>query len=111
MTGLPVLLYQMVLLDLRAARTGDAAAHLREALRIVLRTGATRWNMLDACGYLCAATGRPAEAVTAWAAHAALITYVEWIPDVRHREEPLRAARQALGPDQTRAAEQRGARR
>jgi DNA-binding CsgD family transcriptional regulator len=106
--GLPVLLYQMVLLDLRAGRTGDAAAHLREALRLALRTGATRWNMLDACGYLCAATGRPAEAVTAWAAHAALMPR-DWPGDARLREEPLRAARQALGPARARAAEQRGA--
>jgi non-specific serine/threonine protein kinase len=106
--GLPVLLYQMVLLDLRASRTEDAAAHLREALRLALRTGATRWNMLDACGYLCAATGRPAEAVTAWAAYAALMSR-DWPGDARNRQEPLRAARQALGPDRTRAAEQRGA--
>ena len=106
--GLPVLLYQMVLLDLRAARTEDAAAHLREALRIALRTGATRWNMLDACGYLCAATGRPAEAVTAWAAYAALMSQ-DWPGDARRREGPLRAAWQALGPDRARAAEERGA--
>jgi DNA-binding CsgD family transcriptional regulator len=64
--------------------------------------------MLDACGYLCAATGRPAEAVTAWAAHAALMPR-DWPRDARLREKPLRAARQALGPDRARAAEQRGA--
>ena len=29
-------------------------------------------NGLDCCGYLCAATGRRAEAVTVWAAYAAL---------------------------------------
>ena len=29
-------------------------------------------NGLDCCGHLCAATGRPAEAVTVWAACAAL---------------------------------------
>jgi non-specific serine/threonine protein kinase len=103
----PILLYRMVLLDLRAGRTADAAAHLREAIQIPLRTGAR--HMLDYCGHLCAATGRPAEAVTMWAAHAALIQHADWPGDARPREEPLRAARQALGPDQTRAAEERGA--
>jgi DNA-binding CsgD family transcriptional regulator len=58
---------------------------------------------------LCAATGRPAEAVTAWAAHAALNPHMDWPWAARHREEPLRAARQALGPARARAAEQRGA--
>ena len=37
--NLPELLYRMALLDLRAGRAGDAAAHLREALRLALRTG------------------------------------------------------------------------
>ena len=32
-----------------------------------------------------------------------------WPAEARRREEPLRAARQALGPEQVRAAEQRGA--
>ena len=64
--------------------------------------------MLDACGYLCAATGRPAEAVTAWAAYAALMSR-DWPGDAQRREEPLRAARRALGPERARAAEERGA--
>jgi hypothetical protein len=105
---LPDLLSQMGLLDLRVGRAGDAAAHLREALQLTLRTGAMNWNMLDVCGQLCAATGRPAEAVTAWAAHAALIPR-DWFGYARNREEPLRAARQALGPARARAAGQRGA--
>jgi DNA-binding CsgD family transcriptional regulator len=107
--GLPVLLAQMVLLDLRAGRAGDAAAHLREAIRLALRTGTWHPYHLDYCGHLCAATGRPAEAVTMWAAYAALITHVDWPGDARPREEPLRAARQALGPARARAAEERGA--
>ena len=64
------LLRIMADLDLRAGRTGDAAAHLREAARLSLQTGA--WlmtlNVLEDCGHLCAATGRPADAVTVWAA-------------------------------------------
>ena len=64
------LLRIMAGLDLRAGRTGDAAAHLREAARLSLQTGT--WlltlNVLRGCGHLCAATGRPADAVTVWAA-------------------------------------------
>ena len=70
------LLTRMVILDLRAGRIEDAAAHLREGLQIALRTGA-RYELvsgLDCCGHLCAATGRPAEAVTVWAAFTALWT-------------------------------------
>jgi DNA-binding CsgD family transcriptional regulator len=105
----PDLLYRMALLDLQADRTADAAAHLREALQLALRAGTWSAYYLDYCGHLCAATGRPAEAVTAWAAYAALISHVDWPGDARHRQEPLRAARQGLGPEQVRAAEERGA--
>ena len=108
------LLPHMVILDLYAGRVQDSAAHLREGLQIAVRTGG--WlelvNFLDRCGHLCAATGRPAEAVTMWAAFAALLGHggaVDVPADVRRRDEPLRAARQALGPEQARAAEDRGA--
>jgi non-specific serine/threonine protein kinase len=107
------LLNLMVVLDLRAGRTGDAAAHLREALQVELRTG--DWtdllNGLDFCGLLCAATGRCTEAVTLWAAHAALSRHeglIEWPSDTRLREQPLSEARRALGPALTRTAEDRG---
>jgi predicted ATPase/DNA-binding CsgD family transcriptional regulator len=110
LVALPPLLCRMALLDLRAGRTADAAAHLREALQLALRIGFWHPLFLHYCGHLCAATGRHAEAVTVWAAFAALIQpYVDWPGDARRREEPLRAARQALGPEQARAAEQRGA--
>jgi len=64
------LLEKMVVLDLNSARFADAAAHLREALQTALRTGsrARVLDDLDCCGYLCAMTGRSAEAVTIWAA-------------------------------------------
>jgi DNA-binding CsgD family transcriptional regulator len=108
------LLAKLVILDLEAGRLPDAAAHLREAIQVDTRTG--KWgeftNTLDCCGLLCTATGRPAEAVTVWAVHAALTRRqeAEDTPDeVRRREGPLRRARQALGPGRTRAAEQRGA--
>jgi DNA-binding CsgD family transcriptional regulator len=108
------LLPKIVYLELRAGRTGDAAAHLREALRLAVRTG--NWLELQfglfQCGDLCAATGRGAEAVTLWAAYAAVDqregpTYPPWLET--RREKQLRQARQALGPGQARAAEDRGA--
>jgi DNA-binding CsgD family transcriptional regulator/tetratricopeptide (TPR) repeat protein len=110
------LLQRIVDLDLRAGRTGDAAAHLREGLHIAARTGSwfdwfdLLWN-LSQCGSLCAATGRAAEALTLWAACAALerhqgVTDPTWFKP--RREEQLRQARQALGPGGTRAAEERG---
>ncbi|HEY1620677.1 MAG TPA: LuxR C-terminal-related transcriptional regulator [Streptosporangiaceae bacterium] len=109
------LLPWMVILDLHAGRAQDAAAHLREGLQISLRSGGRYdlLNCLDGCGYLCADTGRPAQAITIWAAFAVLLGHgggAEHAPAlVRRRAEPLRAARQALGPDQARAAEDRGA--
>ena len=100
--------------DLRADLPGDAAAHLREAAQLALQTGA--WivilNVLDGCGHLCAATGRPADVVTAWAAAGALSQQGgSWEPDwsARRREGAVRDAWRALGPDRARAAEQRGA--
>ncbi len=109
-----VLLSRVVVLDLEASRLQDAAAHLREAIQVDTRTG--KWgeftNTLDCCGLLCAATGRPAEAVTVWAAYAALTRHqeVEDTPEeIRRRQGPLSRARQALRPGRTRAAEERGA--
>jgi predicted ATPase/DNA-binding CsgD family transcriptional regulator/transcriptional regulator with XRE-family HTH domain len=108
--NLPTLLARMALLDLQAARTEDAATHLQEALQIALRSGNWFGDYLDYCGHLCAATGRHAEAITAWAAHTALLPRKEdWPGDARRRQEPLRTARQSLGPGQARAAEERGA--
>jgi predicted ATPase/DNA-binding CsgD family transcriptional regulator len=110
-----LLLPSMVILDLHAGRVQDAAAHLRQGLQSSLRTGGRYelLNCLDGCGYLCAATGRPAEAITIWAAFAVLLGHgggADHAPAlVRRRAEPLRAARQALGPDRARAAEDRGA--
>ena len=107
------LLTKMTILDLQAGRVEDAAAHLREALQINLRAGS--WTDvlagLDCCGYLCAATRRPAEAVTAWAARVALSLhegFTEAPADARRRQEPLRQARQVLGPGRARAAGERG---
>ena len=101
-------------LDLRADRTADAAAHLREAAQIALPAGMwfTILDVLYGCGYLCAATGRPADAITIWAASETLSPQGEVAStdaDMRRREDALREARRALGPDRARAAGQRGA--
>ena len=107
------LLQMMVTVDLAADRIQDAAAHLRESLQFT-RTG-TWWLLLDdldRCGHLCVATGRPAEALTVWAALAALARRGGFSlsnPEARRRQEPLRRARQALGPARADAAEDRGA--
>jgi predicted ATPase/DNA-binding CsgD family transcriptional regulator len=105
---------RIVDLDLRADRIGDAAAHLREGLRLAVRTG--NWFVLRIglfqCGDLCAATGRAAEALTLWAACAGFAQREvpadpPWLAP--RREDLLRQARHVLGPGRARAAEDRGA--
>ena len=93
-------------LDLRVGRPGDAAAHLREAAQLALQTGIwlTILNVLEGCGHLSAATGHPADAVTAWAACDALgqqrgLPLHDW--DARRREDALGEAGRVLGPDQS----------
>ena len=107
------LLPRIANLDLRAGRTGDAAAYLREGLQLAVQTG--RWeqllNGLRYCGTLCAATARHAEALTVWAANGALSVregFTDPTRFTRRWEEQRRAARQALGPDRARTAEERG---
>ena len=101
-------------LDLQAGRTRDAAAHLHEAIEIGLRAG-LRGDLpflLDWCGHLCARTGRPAEAVTMWAAFGEVLRHAgiaDAAAEARHRHDLLRHARQVLGADRARAAEERGA--
>ena len=100
--------------ELDSGRLPAAAAHLRESLEVVTRTGehTELLNCIDNCGHLCAATGRWADALTLWTALAA---YAERAgtpdpqEDVVRRQEPLQKAAEALGPDQVREAEQRGA--
>ena len=107
-------LWNMAVLDLRAGRTEDATAHLHEQLQIAMQTG-LRLDLLvglDGCGYLCASTRRQAEAVTVWAAMSALagpwpLPYGPRSPG--RRDDLMHQARQLLGPDATRAAEERGA--
>ena len=111
------LLNFMAEVDLQANRTQDAAAHLREALQITTRTGGgfELCNGLIGCAWLCAATGRPADALTAWAAMAASsqragLALPSPEADPRHPlQAALRTARQALGSGRARAADERGA--
>jgi len=107
-------LRHMTILDLRTGRTGAAAAHLRELLQVASQTG--RRSLvhlgLDCCGHLCAATGRPAGAVTAWAAMSALAGL--WPPrpeglDPARRDVLRRQARELLGQPAAMVAEERGA--
>ena len=114
LTSLAGQLGNRVILDLWALRVGDAAAHLREQLEIAMRTGVRSLLIggLDCCGHLCAASGRPAEAVTAWAAMSALGGRgpLPFAPlDLDRRGGLLRKARDLLGETRTRTAEQRGA--
>ena len=69
-------------------------------------------DCLDECGFLCAATGRWAEAITLWAAYAARLQAIG-VPDIPQealvRHEPLSRATEVLGPDGMRQSEDRGA--
>jgi predicted ATPase/DNA-binding CsgD family transcriptional regulator len=107
-------LWHLTILDLRTGRTDEAAAHLRELLQVATQAGvrAVVHAALDGCGQLCAATGRPAEAVTAWAAMSALTGL--WPPlyggqNRARRDELRRQAEELLGPVRARAAAERGA--
>jgi non-specific serine/threonine protein kinase len=108
-----MLLPYMATVDVHAGRVRDAAAHLREGLQGALRAGAQviLHEYLGCCGHLCAAAGRPAEALTMWAAHTALAARYGGadLAFGRYWAGPLRAARRELGPGRTRAAEDRGA--
>jgi DNA-binding CsgD family transcriptional regulator/tetratricopeptide (TPR) repeat protein len=115
-------LLTMALLDLHGGRLAEARAHLREVIELYEQTSASLLliNCLDLCVDLCAATQRWREAVTAWAALAAVRRAI-WMhgesegpadDQADGQEEhrgPLRQAREAIGPTAARAAEERGA--
>jgi non-specific serine/threonine protein kinase len=114
-SNLPALLMVMADLDVQAGRSQDAAVHLREGLRAAVRTG-TWWDVFNGlwfCALLCTATGREADGVAVWTAYAVHARHQglsdDTPGDVLRREEALNKARQTLGPDRFRAAEERGA--
>jgi non-specific serine/threonine protein kinase len=113
--ALPRLLVRMATVDMRAGRIEAATSHLREALQLAPQSNGQTAVLacLDCCGYLCAATGRAAEAVTVWAALDALARHQGWVIDAAEArdllDERLAQVRHTLGPARTRAAEDRGA--
>jgi DNA-binding CsgD family transcriptional regulator len=111
---LAALLTDLANLDLRAGRVEDAATDLREELQIIMRTGGRfqLFGILHNCGFVCVATGRRTEALTAWAACFALIRREGFLTENAwhaRRREAMREVQQALGETQARAAEERGA--
>jgi DNA-binding CsgD family transcriptional regulator/tetratricopeptide (TPR) repeat protein len=115
LANLVPLLEVMADLERRAGNLAEAGAYLQEAVAVASRIGHSiaLTSLVDRCGHLCAATGRWADAVTLWAAHAA---------DLKRHGRPAgpeddgRAAwytpqvKKALEPGQLREAEERGAR-
>jgi predicted ATPase/DNA-binding CsgD family transcriptional regulator len=110
---LGALLGTMATLERLAGNLAEARTHLREAADIASRTGVhvVLVNLIEECGYLCAETGRWANAVTLWAAHAADRTR-RGLPgetlEHHRRLEYLRRIEQALEPGQLREARERG---
>ena len=114
-------LLSMAWLDFSAGRLDASRAHLREVVELFGRTGANvlLMNCLELCVDLCAARGRWREAVTVWAASAA-VRQGTWIhddsqaqgpaaEDEDEKREALDKAREMLEPAVARGAEQRGA--
>jgi DNA-binding CsgD family transcriptional regulator len=100
---------------LRTGQLDDAGAHILESLRLTAQSGdgIRVLGCLDDYARLCAATGRPSEAVTLWAARtagASTLGTPDLTQETELRQEPLRSAIQQLGPRAAEAAERRGAR-
>jgi len=109
-------LLTMALLDVYAGQLAEARAHVREVMELYAQTGASLLliNCLELCMSLCAATRSWRDAITVWAALAAVrrATWTHGEDDPAGGQgfpEPLRQAGEALGPALARAAEERGA--
>jgi predicted ATPase/DNA-binding CsgD family transcriptional regulator len=103
----------MIRLALKTADLEGAAVHMREGVEIGVQMGRdfVLIDYLDLCGHLCAISQRPADALTAWSAHAVLLEasgLLDLPNDVERRQGPLQRVRHLLGPDQARAAAERG---
>jgi len=101
-------------LELRLGDVSAAAAHIRQGIEISSKVGYRDrlLDCLDACGHLCAARQRWADALTAWAAHATCLQAfpMDDLPEERvRRQQASQKAEQELGPVQTRTARERGA--
>ncbi len=99
-----------------AGNTAQMRAYLHEAVDVAARTGdhINLRDCLEEGGYLCAATGRWAEAVTLWAAYTADVTRTgipgNYSAEDSRRRECQRRIEGVLEPAQVRDAEDRGAR-
>jgi hypothetical protein len=107
-------LYLLAVCARLAGQEAEAGAYLGECIGLAIQGGnqLRLIDCLDECGFLCAATGRWAEAITLWAAYAARLQAIG-VPDIPQealvRHEPLSKATEVLGPDGMRQAEDRGA--
>lgn len=114
MNNANALLGVMAEIDRLAGDLASAAQHLREAIGLSSRTGASLMllTFLDQCGTLCAAAGQPGDAVTIWAASAAELRR-QGRPagpeGSARRAEYAERMEQALGPTRLHDAEDRGA--
>ena len=107
-------LYLMAVCARLAGQQADAGAYLGECIGLAVRAG-NRLRLIDCLdegGFLSAATGKWAEAISLWAAYTAQLRAIG-VPDMpqeaRIRQEPVRQAATALGPAGMRQAEDRGA--
>jgi predicted ATPase/DNA-binding CsgD family transcriptional regulator len=115
LANLVPLLEVMADLERLAGNPAEAGACLQEAVAVAARIGHSLAlaSLIDRCAHLCAATGRWADAVTLWAAHAADTKRRGWPADPGNAGRPAQVApqvEQALDPGQLREAEERGAR-
>ncbi|HUC26077.1 MAG TPA: LuxR C-terminal-related transcriptional regulator, partial [Streptosporangiaceae bacterium] len=107
-------LHLLAILASRTGRLADARRHLREAAKIAadIAYPLRLLDVLDEVGYVCAATGRHAEAVTLWSAmfvQNEATGLADTPADHHRRESPLRQAEQALGQRLFKTAQERGA--
>jgi len=106
-------LFLMGVAALRGGRLAAARARLLESAELAVYGGGYPLRMIDIleqAGYLCAATGRPAEAITLWSARAAQCQaagLVEPPYETRERERPLAEATRALDAQHFTAARSR----
>jgi predicted ATPase/DNA-binding CsgD family transcriptional regulator len=108
------LFFIMEVLALKTERLPEARMYLRETAELATHLSSTLRlvDILDEGGFLCAATGQYAEAVTLWSALAAqnqANDLADTLEGEHRRDKPLREARDALETRQVRAAEERGA--
>jgi DNA-binding CsgD family transcriptional regulator len=111
LTALIELLGLAANLEWLAGRLADVGVYLREAAGIASRIGdyTSLRHCVDQCALVCAATGRPAEAITLWAAVAADL-HRAGLPPAQADDRLLRRqAAAALRPQQAREATERGA--